>query len=454
MVDLEYIAAKALEDPNADALKLIAAQYKFAKNYDDDTALKFAKQVISEVLSSRRRSKDHLVDRLMSTLPSGVKAGEAGMGSRGSGDFTIHTMIAKLAHSANIHSKIPVILDPADHDDAGAVLYGSTVVYAAVDGAHSRLSSFPFLMGFHDARAALRDVCVKGSQPVALVDDVHLADDGDVAKVFEFVAGVSAVAEATGVPLVSGSTLRVGGDMVLGDRLVGAVCAVGVSKKGPVNQRSMLKQGDAVLMTEGAGGGTVAATAIYSGRPHVVKETLNIDFYHASQILGDRKKLPDVHCITDVTNGGIRGDLQSIAESSRVKIILDNDSVFSMIRRPVLEMLEQLKIDPLGLALDSLMGFMPPEQAFKAQDMLTAAGIRSAIVGKVEKGRGCYLVGKRGSAIRLLPKFRESAYTGLKKLVEESSPRTFDSLDDRLTKALAESMSKKKAVLEYLNSHK
>ena len=52
-----------------------------------------------------------------------------------------------------------------------------------------------------------------GADPVAMLSDLHLADDGDVGKLFDFTAGVCAVSELVDVPLVAGSTLRVGGDM-------------------------------------------------------------------------------------------------------------------------------------------------------------------------------------------------------------------------------------------------
>ena len=72
-----------------------------------------------------------------------------------------------------------------------------------------------------------------GADPIAMLSDLHLADDGDVGKLFDFTAGVCAVSELVDVPLVAGSTLRVGGDMVLGDRLVSAVGAVGISAVPP-----------------------------------------------------------------------------------------------------------------------------------------------------------------------------------------------------------------------------
>jgi hydrogenase expression/formation protein len=148
-----------------------------------------------------------------------------GVGSRGAGDFFVIVRSQKSSKAATrrFHQSTA-------QDDGGVVKAPAGVdevyITTAVDGIHSRLSEYPFLGGFHVARAAMRDVCVMGSQPVALLSDLHLADDGEVGKLFDYTAGVCAVSELTGVPLVAGSTLRVGGDMVLGDRLVSAVVRV------------------------------------------------------------------------------------------------------------------------------------------------------------------------------------------------------------------------------------
>ena len=132
------------------------------------------------------------------------------------------------------------IINPSAQDDGGVVKksVGSRDIFnvtTAVDGIHSRLSEYPFLGGFHVARAALRDVCVMGADPVAVISDLHLSDDGDVGKLFDFTAGVCAVSELLNVPLVAGSTLRVGGDMVLG--LASAVGAIGISEYPPTARK-------------------------------------------------------------------------------------------------------------------------------------------------------------------------------------------------------------------------
>ena len=109
--------------------------------------------------------------------------------------------------------------------------------------------------------------------------DTHLGDDADVGKLFDFMAGVSTISELAKVPITAGSTLRIGGDMVIGNRLVGGISAVGLCNR--LLARRNIKIGDKILMTEGAGGGTISTTAIYSGNHEVVKETMNIKFLQA-----------------------------------------------------------------------------------------------------------------------------------------------------------------------------
>ncbi len=60
-------------------------------------------------------------------------------------------------------------------------------------------------------------------------------------------------------------------------------------------------------MTEGAGGGTIATAAIYSGFPEVVEQTINLNFLVACETLMKSEVFYKIHAMTDVTNGGLRG---------------------------------------------------------------------------------------------------------------------------------------------------
>ncbi|HOG97813.1 MAG TPA: AIR synthase-related protein, partial [Methanothrix soehngenii] len=283
----------------------------------------------------------------------GVSMGDFGVGSRGSGDFYTHTKIAEVI------GRTEAVVDSRQLDDSGVVQAGKKYITVTVDGMHSRLSDYPFLAGFHVTRAALRDVYVMGAKPVALLSDVHLADDGDVSKLFDHIAGIATVSELIGVPLITGSTLRIGGDMVIGDRLTGCVGAVGVSDK--LTARKSARPGDVIMMTEGAGGGTICSAALYYDRHEVVDETLNIKFLEASEAL--LKVNARIHAMTDVTNGGIRGDAKEISYTAGVRLIFEEERMRRLVNSRVLEMLNELKIDYLGVSIDALLIIAPPEEA-------------------------------------------------------------------------------------------
>src|SRR5690606_12429309 len=120
---------------------------------------------------------DESLKNLIKYPKSGIGMGEMGVGSRGAGDFFVHRQIAEIVKSSHTNA----FINPTDQDDGGVVkaATGADEVYisTAVDGVPSRLSEYPFLGGFHVARASMRDVCVMGSEPVALLSGLHLADD-------------------------------------------------------------------------------------------------------------------------------------------------------------------------------------------------------------------------------------------------------------------------------------
>ncbi|MDD1717671.1 MAG: AIR synthase related protein, partial [Methanoregulaceae archaeon] len=258
----EYARRELARGTAADAIVAgLADELMQFKTVDREYAEAFSRAVVEEVMNTRG-----LAGPLFTCPKSDVHMGEFGVGSRGTGDFFAHRQIARII------GKTSAAVGVDEMDDAGAVAAGEgRYVVCTVDGMHSRLSEYPYLAGFHATRATLRDLYVMGARPTMLFSDIHVADDGDVGKIFDYTAGITTVGETMGVPLVTGSTLRIGGDMVLGSRLTGCVGAVGIASH--LTARRSLAPGDVILMTEGAGGGTIATAAIYSGFPHVVEET-------------------------------------------------------------------------------------------------------------------------------------------------------------------------------------
>ncbi|OPY54428.1 MAG: thiamine monophosphate kinase [Methanosaeta sp. PtaU1.Bin112] len=431
-MDLEGFAKRGLlrEDPEIKP-KLISL-IREVKRIPEDKALILAEAVLEEAKATLHPRGD--VFRLESV---GVSMGDFGVGSRGSGDFYTHTKIAEVI------GRTEAVVDSRQLDDSGVVRAGGEFITVTVDGMHSRLSDYPFLAGFHVTRAALRDVYVMGARPVALLSDIHLADDGDVSKLFDHIAGIAAVSELIGVPLITGSTLRIGGDMVIGDRLTGCVGAVGVSDK--ITARKSARPGDVILMSEGAGGGTVCAAALYYDRHEVVEETLNIKFLEASEAL--LKEDLDIHAMTDVTNGGIRGDAKEISYTAGVRLQFEEERMRRLVNTRVLEMLDALKIDYLGVSIDALLIIAPEEEANEICRAIRKAGVAIDEIGRVEEGKGAFLQ-MDGRVTDFSPRFREAAYTPIKKAIGQDAKRDVAEMTARVDQAARNAVEKKRQFVE------
>lgn len=454
-MDMEGYVRQRLNNYNENDLKdLLSQRIREYKNISQDKSLLMAESVIDEVKTTLnlKNSDDDFLKEITEVPKADIAMGEMGVGSRGAGDFFVHRKIAEIVSSTNTSS----LVNPSEQDDGGVVKANSPndelYITTAVDGIHSRLSEYPFLGGFHVTRATLRDICVMGADPVSILSDVHLADDGDVGKIFDFTAGVAAVSELVDVPIVAGSTLRVGGDMVLGDRFVSAVGSVGVSNYPPTARKGAT-DGDIILLTEGSGGGTITTTALYNGFFDVIWDTLNVNFVQASHALFEADLIKDIHAMTDVTNGGLRGDAHEISNTTGVGLEFYEEKIRKMVAPNVLDMLEKLDIDPLGVSTDSLMLIVPPEIVDDVKNAVSKAGVDISEIGIVNTSGEPILIKEDGNCDKLVPLFREAAYTKIKKLVGETTPEDFEIMKEKVQKASDNAIRKKEKVINHIRGN-
>ena len=413
-----------------------------------------ASAILAEIARSRQIADEDTW--LFEPPETGVTMGKMGVGSRGQGDFYVHHRIADLTAGGGGTGRVWTLVDPLQQDDGGVIGYhheaqeGKGHLVLAVDGTHSRLSDYPFLAGFHVTRATVRDVYVMGGIPLTLLCDLHLSDDGDVGKLFDFMAGVQAAAELLDIPVAAGSTLRTGGDMVIGDRMVSGVGCVGTLRK--ITPRANLKGEEVILLTEGKGGGTITTTAIYSGNHKVAYETLNIDFSLAMEALYETPGLLEgIHTLTDVTNGGIRGDCLEIARTTGLSIYLDEQAVRGTVSPGVLSMLDAAEVDFMGVSVDSLMVFCRRDKAAAIIETLEKAHCPTTQVGEVinDGKQGVYI-----DAERISGRFREAPYTEVKKVYGISTPEEFDDMKKAVYQGFEAAVRKKERVKKLITPKK
>lgn len=420
-MDLEGLTRKLI-DQDKNLKDELRHWLEFFKGKTDQNDL-IAGTIVKEVVNSLKFSSFSF-DRV------GLTAGESGLGSRGVGDHMVHLKLFELSKRK---------LD--SFDDAGIV----QDLVISVDGIHSRLSYFPFLAGFHATKATLRDIMVKGGEPLGILVDIHLSDDSDISMLFDFEAGVSTVAEALEIPILAGSTLRIGGDLVLGERISGGVGSIGRLKGEPFSRKRIAK-GQSIVMTEGNGGGTISSMAIFNGIEGVVEETLKIKDLEACSIINSSRDL--VVSMTDVTNGGIRGDALEISEITNLSLVINEERFLDLINPKIRKVLEELRIDPFGLSIDSILIFTYyPEEVVR---ILNSKGVRSSVIGEVDEYKGYPVVTENGKEMR--PSFRESPYTPIKALIGNNTRFTLDEIKRKLEIAYLNSAKKKEKVLKNLKA--
>lgn len=280
--------------------------------------------------------------------------------------------------------------------------------------------------------------------------DTHLGDDADVGKLFDFIAGVSTISDLAKVPITAGSTLRIGGDMVIGNRLVGGISAVGVCRR--LLARRNIQVGDRILMTEGAGGGTITTTAIYSGNHEVVRETMNIKFLKACETILNSDYINEIRAMCDVTNGGLRGDLYEINYEADCGVNIFEEKVRNLVNPIVLNMLEKIGVDYLGVSLDALLIYCSESVLEKIIADLNRNKIKCDEIGYVDNSKEVFITYNGKEKKGVLPKFRESAYTKIKQEIGEETPENLDLMENKIEEAALEALKKRKKIIKYIKN--
>lgn len=459
MSDLEGLTRNLIKKGYSDQqiLDRVVKEYVDFKDIDDKLALTYAKAILEECRKSDISNVSNpFVREILEINLANVSVGKQGVGCRGTGDFFVHKLIAKLSETES-----KAFLSPSSLDDAGAVRFQdilgfkktqynheNLLIVSKMEGIHSRLSDFPFICGFHVARACLRDLYVKGAKPISIMIDTHLGDDADVGKLFDFMAGISTISELAKVPITAGSTLRIGGDMVIGNRLVGGVSAVGVCDR--LLARRNIKVGDKILMTEGAGGGTITTTAIYSGNHDLIKETINIKFLEACEFLLNSEYVNEIHAMCDVTNGGLRGDLYEINYEANCGVTIYEEEVKKLVNHKVMDLLEKVNVDYLGVSLDALLIYCSGNVSDKIISDLKQININCLEIGYVDSSNKVKMVYTKDKQESILPRFRESAYTKIKQEIGENTPALKEEMEQIIEKTALKAIKKRNRIIEFI----
>jgi len=212
----------------------------------------------------------------------------------------------------------------------------------------------------------VNDLAMCGAQPLALSAGFILEEGLPIATLERVVASMARAAKAASVNIVTGDTKVV--DRGKGDGLFVNTAGVGVIEHRLCIAPSSVRPGDAILLSGDVGRHGVAIMAVREGLQF--EGTIETDCAPlAEPVLALLAAHIEVHCLRDLTRGGLATTLIEIAESSRLHIDIDENEI--AVEENVGGACEILGLDPLYLANEGrFAAFLPAAQAEPALRIL------------------------------------------------------------------------------------
>lgn len=281
-----------------------------------------------------------------------------------------------------------MLLGPRCGEDAAVIALGQRRLVLKSDPVTITATN----IGWHVVQVNANDVAVMGGRPCWFQPTILLPPGTSASAVTAIVRQIDGACRALGIAVTGGHTEItdavtrpvVAGDMqglLVGPRMIASGGA---------------RPGDQVLMTKAAGLEGTAILARDCARQ--LKGLLPASLLRTARQLARRPGISVVReavaaarhgasAMHDPTEGGVRAALHEIAYASERRLCIDLDRI------PVLPATDRLcrhfRIDPLGLiGSGALLVTIAPGRVPRLRRWWARHGIRAAVVGRVERGRG------------------------------------------------------------------
>lgn len=230
----------------------------------------------------------------------------------------------------------------------------------------------------------VNDLAMAGARPLHLSCGWILEEGLPVETLRRVVASMRQAADEVGVTIVTGDTKVV--DRGKGDGIFINTAGVGVVAEGLDISPARVRDGDRVILSGDIGRHGVAIMSVregltFEGAPASDCAPL-ADVVAQLSVLGD-----DLHCLRDLTRGGLTAALVEIAEQARVGIEIDSRSV--PVHPAVRGACELLGLDPLAVANEGrFVAIVAERAAGQVLEILRAhpLGAEAVPVGRVCAG--------------------------------------------------------------------
>ena len=316
--------------------------------------------------------------------------------AHGGGGRLMHQLIEKLMLPAFGNP----ILDQ-QHDGSVIEINGARLAFTT-DSYVVRPLFFPGGdIGTLAINGTVNDLAMCGARPRWLSAGFIIEEGLPMETLWRVVQSMQHAATAARVELVTGDTKVV--DKGKGDGLFINTAGLGVIEHKAEIAPHRVKPGDAVLLSGDLGRHGIAIMSVREGLQF--ESAIESDCAPLAEIvLRLLEASVEIHCLRDLTRGGLASALNEIARTARVQIDIDERAV--SVREDVQGACEILGLDPLHTANEGrLVAFVAPRDASRALDLMRAhpLGTGAQIIGTVSSGSpGLVTMKSRIGARRIL----------------------------------------------------
>jgi hydrogenase expression/formation protein HypE len=222
---------------------------------------------------------------------------------------------------------------------------------------------------------------MSGARPLYLSSAFILEEGLPMETLWRVVCSMRDAAQRGGVQIITGDTKVV--DKGKGDGLFINTAGIGVIEHGQTIAPQKVRPGDGVLVSGDLGRHGMAIMAVREGlefESQIESDSAPV----AGLVLQLLKAGIEIHCLRDLTRGGLASALNEIAEAAGVKIAVEEKSV--PVREDVHAACEMLGLDPLHVACEGrFAAFIAAKDVERALQIMRghAVGAASAMIGQV-----------------------------------------------------------------------
>ncbi len=224
----------------------------------------------------------------------------------------------------------------------------------------------------------VNDLAMCGARPLYLSCAFILEEGFEIDRLKQIVCSMKSAADAAKVKLVTGDTKVI--ENARGDSVYINTSGVGIIEKQKMAPQN-IRAGDLILVSGDIGRHGTAVMSVREGltfESEIESDTCEL----SSTVQALLQEAVEIHCLRDLTRGGLATALVELAEASGLGFDIDEGSV--PVDGAVRGACEFLGLDPFYVACEGRMiAFTASGDADRALDMMKSCGQLPKIIGSV-----------------------------------------------------------------------